>query len=61
MTARKMCLPSEEVNASVTYLHQISSRYMFYDLKKSAIPSGISPAQIPWYQDYFKYVDIKAQ
>lgn len=56
-----MCLPSEEVNASVTYLHQISSRYVFYDLKKSAIPSGISPAQIPWYQDYFKYVDIKAK
>lgn len=47
-TARKMHLPSEEVNASATQLHQISRKCVLYGLRMSDTPSSISPVQIPW-------------
>lgn len=55
-----MHLTSKEINASVTWLHQISRKYVAtYDLKKIAIPNCVSPALIPCLQDYFKFGDIK--
>lgn len=55
-----MHLTSKEINASVTWLHQISRKYVAtYDLKKIAIPNCVSPALIPCLQDYFKFEDIK--